>query len=102
MGKNINGLPIDYKYISIEHLLPQSRGDEEIVGSIGNLILVDRETNNVDLKDADFLQKIQILQTKNYPIDADLLQASQWTEKEIKKRTESMASKAYRELWNIT
>ncbi|MBD2000772.1 DUF262 domain-containing protein [Leptolyngbya sp. FACHB-541] len=101
MGKNINGLPIDYKFVSIEHLLPQSRGDEEIVGSIGNLILVDKETNNVDLRDFDFLQKISILQSKKYPIDADLLK-SQWTEKEIKERTKSMSLKAYCELWNIT
>lgn len=102
MGKNVNGLPIDYKYISIEHLLPQSKGDEEIVGSIGNLILIDKETNNVDLKDFDFVQKIKILQSKSYPIDADLLKVSQWTEKEIKERTKSLCLRAYNELWSIT
>lgn len=102
MGKNINGLPIDYKYISIEHLLPQSKGDEEIVGSIGNLILIDKETNNVNLKDYDFLNKIKILQSKSYPIDADLLKVSQWSEKEIKERTKSLCLRAYNELWSIT
>jgi uncharacterized protein with ParB-like and HNH nuclease domain len=101
MGKNINGLPIDYKYISIEHLLPQSKEDDDIVGSIGNLILVDRETNNVDLRDFDFFRKVEILSNKNYPIDAGLLGITQWTEKEIKQRTKSMALKAYYEIWNV-
>ncbi len=102
MGKNINGLPVDYNYISIEHLLPQSKGEEEIVGSIGNLILVDRGTNNEKLRNFDFSKKIEILKSKNYPFDPDLLKVSQWTEEEIKNRTNSMAYKAYYEIWNIT
>ncbi|XGW00104.1 MAG: DUF262 domain-containing protein [Leptolyngbya sp. BL-A-14] len=101
MGKNINGLPIDYNYISIEHLLPQSKGNEDVVGSIGNLILVDRETNSVGLRDFEFSEKISILTSKNYPIDPALLKVNQWTEAEIKERTKHMASKAYYEVWNI-
>ncbi|PSB32701.1 DUF262 domain-containing protein [Chlorogloea sp. CCALA 695] len=99
IGENINGLPIDYISASIEHLLPQSKGDEAIVGNIGNLILVDKITNGEDLKDLDFRKKIDILKNKKYPLDVDLISANQWSEKEIKERGESMAHKAYYEIW---
>lgn len=102
MGKNINGLPIDYEFTSIEHILPQSKEcNEDIVGSIGNLILVDRKTNSEELKNLDFQEKIKILVKKGYPLDADLLNADQWTEKEIINRAKSMAHKAFYQLWSI-
>ncbi|MEG4242706.1 DUF262 domain-containing HNH endonuclease family protein [Microcoleus sp. MON2_D6] len=102
MGKNINGLPIDYEFTSIEHILPQSKEcNEDVVGSIGNLILVDRKTNSEELKNLDFPQKINILRNKGYPIDSDLLNANQWTETEIINRAKSMAHKAFYELWSI-
>ncbi|MCU0527180.1 MAG: DUF262 domain-containing HNH endonuclease family protein [Elainella sp. Prado103] len=99
MGKNINALPIDYSSASIEHLLPQSKGDEAIVGSIGNLILVDRKTNGEELRDLDFTEKIKILKSKNYPVDPYLLNATQWSEEEIKIRGKLMAHRAYHEIW---
>ena len=78
MGKSINGLPIDYEFTSIEHLLPQSKEcNEDIVGNIGNLILVDRKTNSEELKDYDFQKKREILVSKSYPLDSDLLNANQ-------------------------
>ncbi len=102
MGKSINGLPIDYEFTSIEHVLPQSKeSNEDVVGSIGNLILVDRKTNSEELKNFDFHKKIEILKSKGYPLDSDLLNASQWTEKEISNRAKSMAHKAFHELWSI-
>lgn len=102
MGKNINGLPIDYEFTSIEHILPQSKEcNEDIVGSIGNLILVDRKTNSEELKNLDFQEKIKILVKKGYPLDADLLNADQWTQKEIINRAKSMAHKAFYQLWSI-
>lgn len=101
MGRNINGLPIDYTSASIEHVLAQSKGDEEIVGSIGNLILVDKITNSEELKNFDFMKKIEILKEKNYPLDEHLLKATQWTENEIKDRAKSMSHKAYYEIWNL-
>ncbi len=99
MGVNINGLPVDYNSASIEHLLPQSKGDEAIVGNIGNLILVDKITNGEKLKDLDFIKKIEVLKDTKYPIDSCLLSTTQWTEKEIKERGKSMAHKAYYEVW---
>jgi len=101
IGQNINGLPIDYNYASIEHLLEQSKGDEEIVGSIGNLILVDKTTNSEKLRNYDFLKKIEILKDKNYPLDEHLLNATQWTEEEIKERGKAMSYKAYNEIWKL-
>jgi hypothetical protein len=102
MGKYINALPIHYEYTSIEHILAQSKEDnEDVVGSIGNLILVDRKTNSEELKNLDFQDKINILRNKGYPIDPDLLNANQWTEQEIINRAKSMAHKAFYELWSI-
>ncbi len=102
MGKNINGLPIDYELTSIEHILPQSKeSNEDMVGSIGNLILIDRKTNSEDLKNFDFHKKIEILKNKGYPLDSDLLNATQWTGEEISNRAKSMAHKAFHELWSI-
>ena len=102
MGKYINALPIHYEYTSIEHILPQSKEcNEDVVGSIGNLILVDRKTNSEELKNLDFQEKIKILADKGYPIDSDLLEANQWTEEEITKRAKSMAHKAFHQLWSI-
>ena len=102
MGKNINALPIHYEFTSIEHILPQSKEcNEDVVGSIGNLILVDRKTNSEELKNLDFQEKIKILVDKGYPLDTDLLNANQWTEEEITKRAKSMAHKAFHQLWSI-
>ena len=101
MGENINALPVDYDSASIEHLLPQSKGDEAIVGNIGNLILVDKKTNAEKLKDLDFGEKIEILKNRKYPIDSYLSSASKWTEEEIKDRGKSMAHKAYHEIWRL-
>ncbi|MDJ0728694.1 MAG: DUF262 domain-containing HNH endonuclease family protein [Crocosphaera sp.] len=99
MGKNSNALPIDYTSVTIEHLLPQSKEDEEIVGKIGNLILVDKQTNTEELRDCDFMRKIEILKEKKYPLDEYLLNSTQWTEKEIEERSKLMAEKAYYEVW---
>ncbi|MEH2365036.1 DUF262 domain-containing protein [Nostoc sp.] len=101
IGQNINGLPIDYNSASIEHLLAQSKGEEEIVGSIGNLILVDKTTNSEELKNYDFIKKIEILKDKKYPLDDYLLKATQWTEEEIKERGKAMSHKAYNEIWKL-
>ncbi|MDZ7952208.1 DUF262 domain-containing HNH endonuclease family protein [Nostoc sp. DedQUE09] len=101
IGQNTNGLPIDYSSASIEHLLAQSKGEEEIVGSIGNLILVDKTTNSEELKNYDFLKKIEILKDKKYPLDDYLLKATQWTEEEIKERGKAMSHKAYNEIWKL-
>ncbi|ALF54992.1 hypothetical protein ACX27_22680 [Nostoc piscinale CENA21] len=101
MGETINGLPIDYNSASIEHLLSESKGDEAIVGKIGNLILVDKKTNGEELKDFEFIKKIKILRDKNYPIDEHLLNATQWTDNEIEARGKSMAYKAYYEIWSL-
>jgi uncharacterized protein with ParB-like and HNH nuclease domain len=99
MGQNANALPIDYTSVSIEHLLPQSKGDEAIVGNIGNLILVDQKTNSEELRNFDFIRKIEILKHKKHPLDDFLSNSTQWTEKEIKERGKLMARKAYNEIW---
>jgi len=101
MGENINALPVDYNSATIEHLLPESKGEVDIVGNIGNLILVDQKTNSEKLKDLNFTEKVKILKDKKYPIEPYILNATQWGEKEIKERGKLMAHKAYHETWRL-
>ncbi|MBD2068303.1 DUF262 domain-containing protein [Leptolyngbya sp. FACHB-671] len=101
MGENINALPVDYPSASIEHIMPQAIGNEAIVGSIGNLILVDRVTNAEQLKDLNFMRKIEILKDKKYPLDSYLLDSTEWTAKEIEERGKSMAYAAYYQIWSL-
>ncbi len=57
--------------LTIEHLLPQSAiksdSDVKMVGQIGNLVLVDAETNNLLSKD-NFVKKQEILQKRGYKL----------------------------------
>ncbi len=98
-SKSFNSAPLVILSTSIEHLSPQSKGDEAIVGNIGNLILVDKITNGAELKDFDFTKKIEILKNKKYPLDDYLLSVNQWTEKEVKERGKVMAHNAYHKIW---
>ena len=96
---------IDYSQMTIEHLMPQSaisnqNIDDEIVGQIGNLILVPEHLNN-KLKDKGFLEKKQILLDNGFNLPDDISSLQTWGEEEIKKRTSRMAEVAYTKIWKI-
>jgi len=102
---NKNPLPADYDDLTIEHIAPQSIINEddwthEIVGQLGNLILVTAEING-KLKDKDFQAKKQILKAAGYTLDEVVENAKDWTPKEIAARTESLAKQAFHEVWKI-
>jgi len=85
--------------MTIEHLLPEaeirSDNDALVIGSIGNLILVDSKTNSEVLASLPYSRKLEILKEKNYPLDSSLLQ-KEWSKEQINARTEKIVSEAYR------
>lgn len=102
---NMGGLPIDYSAMTIEHLLPQnpkSKGanHDDIKGLIGNLILVNEDLNS-KLANKDFAEKKSILSRSSVHMDDDIVNASTWGEKEITRRTETLADIVYRKIFKI-
>lgn len=99
LGANANGLNIQHESLTIEHLLPETKiregVSEDLVGSIGNLILTDGPTNAENLAARDPAEKIKILREMNYPLAAALLSTNHWSDKEIRERAKEMAKSLY-------
>jgi hypothetical protein len=100
-----SAITIDYDSMTIEHLASQSHigtggFTEDIVGQLGNLILVSEDLNN-KLANKPFNEKKQILKAAGYVIPKEIKYASTWTAKQITERTEMMAGEAYDKLWRI-
>ncbi len=105
MSNRSNGISIDFDSMTIEHIIPESVEKNKTlefgVGSIGNLILVDKSTNNNELRDSPFAQKKEILIKKNYPLEKYITEQKIWTEIQIKERTEILAKIMYNEVAKI-
>ncbi len=100
-----SAITVDYDSMTIEHLASQSHigtggFTEDIVGQLGNLILVSEDLNN-KLANKPFSEKKQILKAAGYVIPKEIKNASTWTAKQITERTEMMAGEAYDKLWRI-
>ena len=95
LGDASNGLAVDYDGMSIEHILSEDRikneQNEEEVGNIGNLLLIDKKTNNEELSNLDFVDKKNILITRQYPVDEVLLKSTSWGKQEIRARAKFLA-----------
>ena len=96
----------NYELMTIEHLLPESKvGQNGIcdadIGKLGNLIVVPAELNNVDLGNKGFLEKKQILESKNVLLDEKVKNATTWDKQQIEERTKWIAKVAYEKIWNI-
>lgn len=103
---NKNGVPTDFDSMTIEHLIPQSligkttNYTDQIIGQLGNLILVD-ESTNLQLSEKAFSEKMQILKTSQYPLPDELKDKTQFTHKDIDERTDLLAEVAYDTIWKI-
>jgi len=102
---NKTAFPADYDDLTVEHIAPQSCINDadwthEIVGQLGNLLLVTTEING-ELKDKDFKTKKQVLEAAGYPLPADIEVAEKWTPKEIEARTALLAKQAFDVVWKI-
>jgi hypothetical protein len=99
-----SGTVIDFEQMTIEHLVPQSQIGSEIgelvIGQLGNLILVSQDMNS-RLRNKSFREKKQILVTEGFRLPADIAAADDWTENNIRGRTNSIAVRAYEKLWRI-
>jgi hypothetical protein len=90
--------------LTIEHLLSQSMSksglSEEVIGQIGNLVLVDSETNNL-LSTNDFRQKKQILINRGYKLPALLLESEELTPEVVHKNTMRISELAREVVWKV-
>lgn len=95
------GTPLDFEKMTIEHLAPQSAGklDEEVVASVGNLILVDQRLN-AKLGNKPFSKKVPILKQQNtVAVESRVLQAKTWGAKAIEQRSDELGEHAYQKVW---
>lgn len=102
---NKNGVVINYDLMTIEHILPQNPSVKSLthdahMGLLGNLILIDEQTNTA-LANKPFKEKKVILENSNIYLDEILTKSNKWTENEIALRTEQLASIAYNKVFKI-
>ncbi|MGM8887604.1 GmrSD restriction endonuclease domain-containing protein, partial [Psychrobacter sp. 1U2] len=99
VGNNTNGLDIDHDNLTIEHLIPEAKiktgMDSDIIGSIGNLILTDSNTNGHRLKDKEPAEKIDILRQAGYPLSKFFLDNTVWDENDVLERTKKLSKALY-------
>lgn len=99
LGDAISCLNINHHLLTIEHYIPESAiksgisGD--IIGGIGNLLLIDEVTNNNILKNSAIETKHKILKDSNYPLEQTYILSPLWGEQEVKQRTEMIARQLY-------
>lgn len=86
--------------ISIEHILPQSKNDKEIVGKIGNLLPLSQELNE-KARDKLVTDKLPIYQESQYSLPKEFVAeyAAQWNANMIDIRTGSLAKYCYYDMW---
>lgn len=105
LGEAISGLNINHHLLTIEHYIPESSlkngVSADIIGSIGNLILVDEAMNNNVLKNSAIEEKYKILNKNGYPLTQTYINNSSWGEQEVKERTEFIAKQLY-EMINLS
>ncbi len=97
LGKS-TGVSIDINSMTLEHILPQSSSNsvyDKNIGSMGNIILVDSKTNSEELKNFSFIDKKEILLSKNYPLENFIEDSDEWDLGTIDKRTELLCKEAY-------
>ncbi|MEL7092836.1 MAG: DUF262 domain-containing HNH endonuclease family protein [Pseudomonadota bacterium] len=90
--------------LTIEHLLPQStiKSDEDakVVGQIGNLMLIDAETNNL-LSSNDFSQKRAILSDRGYKLPELFDGEKKITRDLIELNTLRISEMAREQIWKV-
>jgi hypothetical protein len=101
------GMPeeVDVSMLTIEHILPQSKGeisdDENDVGAIGNLIFVNEKING-EADDKPFKDKIKLFtEANNVYLDTALQAATEWDNEAIAQRGVALAEIGYSTIWKI-
>lgn len=95
----------DASDLTIEHVYPQAKigGDwtEDVVGSIGNLILL-TGPQNVSLGNNDFSEKLPHFKQWASTVPQEVQTQTEWTVDFVKQRTALMAERALNEVWRIS
>lgn len=98
------GVVVDYSAMTVEHLYaqhpPANPMPEEIIGMLGNLILVDAPLND-RLANRPVIEKIAILREAGYPLDDILANAGDFNQDVIERRTDYLAEDAYQRIWHV-
>ncbi|MGN7752863.1 DUF262 domain-containing protein [Sinorhizobium sp. 22678] len=101
------GMPeeVDQSLLTIEHIQPQSKGeetgDEFDVGAIGNLILIN-ESLNGKVDDKPFKEKMKHFKAaNNVYMDDYLKNATDWNYQSIADRGLALAKIGYDKIWKI-
>lgn len=90
--------------LTIEHLFSQSMSkkglSDLVIGQIGNLILVDSETNNL-LSTNDFSMKKEILAKRGYKLPQLLIEADELTPEVVYQNTKRISELARNVIWKV-
>lgn len=106
VGPTIAGIAVDYDKMTIEHIYPekprhgQPAMEEELVSSIGNLILLSGDAND-KLANKSFEKKKDILTSMPTATREQLHELKRWGAEEITERTAKMAAVAYDKTWKF-
>jgi len=95
------GSQLDMARMSIEHIAPQSSTSSgDVIGQIGNLILVTEDVNQ-ELGNKTFPAKKRILQQSNIPLDEPIASRAKWDANAIEARTKWLGRLAYEKIWKV-
>ena len=90
--------------LTIEHLFSQSMSkkglSDSVIGQIGNLVLVDQETNNL-LSTNDFRQKKSILIDRGYKLPKVLMEADELSPQVVFENTMRISELARSVIWKV-
>jgi hypothetical protein len=96
--------PVDYAKMSIEHIASENPPDggmaEPSVGRIGNLLLLDEKANN-KVGNKPFATKKALYVGAPTPLDNILAAATEWTSKDIDRRTRLLAKMAHEQVFRV-
>jgi uncharacterized protein with ParB-like and HNH nuclease domain len=97
--------PVDFDDLTIEHLQPQSKIDnnewtEQVVGSLGNLLFLDQKMNG-ELDSKSFQRKKTVLDQAGYDVPEFIYKSENWTPAKVTEHTNLMAVLAYSKVWKI-
>ena len=98
--KKLSTNELSIEDLSLEHILSQSTGGEDI-GLIGNLLPLSSELNR-ECEDKNFTQKKEIYKRSNFKTVQEFCEKhkskQEWKSEDIKKRTEQLANIMYHEI----
>lgn len=88
--------------ITLEHILSQSEGDKDYIGSIGNLLPLGSELNE-KAGNKKILDKLEIYKQSQFDMTREfaIQGIKNWDEKEIQSRTFKLAEYCYDRAWKI-